>query len=131
MAASLRANANALAKVVRDGERDSNARAAFNTEIAKALDRQFGQHDVGRTRRQSRNCRSRRMRSRDVGRAPACERRLPVSHEIPGRPRSRIQQQINWMVARTPYGGRPRAGDGYVQTGLSQDEFFNARHEKL
>lgn len=38
LAAILRANADALAKVVRDGERDSNARAAFNTEIAKALD---------------------------------------------------------------------------------------------
>lgn len=38
MAAILRANADALAKVVRDGDRDSNARAAFNTEIAKALD---------------------------------------------------------------------------------------------
>lgn len=38
MAAILRANADALAKVVRDGERDSNARTAFNAEIAKALD---------------------------------------------------------------------------------------------
>lgn len=38
MAAILRANAPALAKVVRDGERDSSARAAFNTEVAKALD---------------------------------------------------------------------------------------------
>ena len=38
LAAILRANASALAKVVRDGERDSNARAAFNTEVAKALD---------------------------------------------------------------------------------------------
>lgn len=38
LAAILRVNANELAKVVRDGERDSNARAAFNTEIAKALD---------------------------------------------------------------------------------------------
>jgi hypothetical protein len=38
MAAILRANVRVLAKVVRDGERDSNARAAFNTEVAKALD---------------------------------------------------------------------------------------------
>lgn len=38
LAAILRANASGLAKVVRDGERDSNARTAFNTEIAKALD---------------------------------------------------------------------------------------------
>lgn len=38
LAAILRANASGLAKVVRDGERDSNTRAAFNTEIAKALD---------------------------------------------------------------------------------------------
>ena len=38
MAAILRANADALAKVVRDGERDANARVAFNNEIAKALD---------------------------------------------------------------------------------------------
>jgi hypothetical protein len=38
MAAILRANADALAKVVRNGERVANARAAFNTEIATALD---------------------------------------------------------------------------------------------
>lgn len=38
MAAIPRSNAAALANVVRDGERDANARAAFNTEIAKALD---------------------------------------------------------------------------------------------
>lgn len=38
LAAIARANAGALAKVVQNGERDSNARAAFNTEIAKALD---------------------------------------------------------------------------------------------
>lgn len=38
MAAILRANATTLANVVRDGERDSNARSAFNAEVAKALD---------------------------------------------------------------------------------------------
>jgi hypothetical protein len=38
MAAILRSNVATLAKVVRDGERDSIARAAFNTEVAKALD---------------------------------------------------------------------------------------------
>lgn len=38
MAAILRSNADALASIVRDGERDANARSAFNTEIAKALD---------------------------------------------------------------------------------------------
>lgn len=38
MADILRSNAASLAKVVRDGERDANARAAFNAEIAKALD---------------------------------------------------------------------------------------------
>lgn len=38
MASVLRANADLLAEVVHNGERDSNARAAFNTEIAKALD---------------------------------------------------------------------------------------------
>jgi hypothetical protein len=38
MANILRANAVAIAKVVRDGERDASARAAFNAEIAKALD---------------------------------------------------------------------------------------------
>jgi hypothetical protein len=36
MAKILRANAALLAKIVREGERDSNARAAFNAEIAKA-----------------------------------------------------------------------------------------------
>jgi hypothetical protein len=38
MAAILRSSTAALAKVVRDGERDAIARAAFNTEIATALD---------------------------------------------------------------------------------------------
>jgi hypothetical protein len=38
MAAILHANADTLAKIVREGERDSNARATFNAEIAKALD---------------------------------------------------------------------------------------------
>lgn len=38
MAAILHANADTLAKIVRDGERDLNARATFNAEIAKALD---------------------------------------------------------------------------------------------
>lgn len=38
MADILRANADLLAEVVHSGERNSNARAAFNTEIAKALD---------------------------------------------------------------------------------------------
>ena len=38
MADILRTNADLLAEVVHNGERDSNARAAFNTEIAKALD---------------------------------------------------------------------------------------------
>jgi hypothetical protein len=38
MAAILRANTDLLAEVVHNGERHSNARAAFNTEIAKALD---------------------------------------------------------------------------------------------
>ncbi len=38
MAAVLRANADLLTEVVHNGERDSNARAAFNVEIAKALD---------------------------------------------------------------------------------------------
>lgn len=38
MATILRANASALMKVVRDGERDANARASFNAEIARALD---------------------------------------------------------------------------------------------
>lgn len=38
MADILRANADLLAEVVHNGERDSNARATFNAEIAKALD---------------------------------------------------------------------------------------------
>jgi hypothetical protein len=38
MAAILRANSDLLAEVVHNGGRDSNARAAFHTEIAKALD---------------------------------------------------------------------------------------------
>lgn len=38
MAAILRSNTATLAKVVHDGERDANARAAFNTEIATGLD---------------------------------------------------------------------------------------------
>jgi hypothetical protein len=38
MAAILRANAGALAQIVMGGERDSNARAAFNSAIAQALD---------------------------------------------------------------------------------------------
>ena len=38
MAAILHANADTLAKIVRDGERDLNARATLNAEIAKALD---------------------------------------------------------------------------------------------
>jgi hypothetical protein len=38
MAAILRANAPALAAIVRDGERDASARAAFNAAIAAALD---------------------------------------------------------------------------------------------
>lgn len=38
MAAILRANASALAVIVREGERDTSARAAFNTAIATALD---------------------------------------------------------------------------------------------
>lgn len=38
MAKILRANTSLLAKIVKDGERDSNARAAFNAEISKALD---------------------------------------------------------------------------------------------
>ena len=38
MAAILRANAPALMAIVRDGERDASARAAFNAAIATALD---------------------------------------------------------------------------------------------
>lgn len=38
MAAILRANAPALAAIVRDGERDASARATFNAAIATALD---------------------------------------------------------------------------------------------
>lgn len=38
MAAILRANAPALAVIVRDGERDAAARAAFNSAIATELD---------------------------------------------------------------------------------------------
>lgn len=38
MGAILRSNTTALARVVRDGERDANARAAFNTEIATVLE---------------------------------------------------------------------------------------------
>lgn len=38
MAAILRANAPALTAIVRDGERDPSARAAFNAAVATALD---------------------------------------------------------------------------------------------
>lgn len=38
MALILRANAGVLEKVVRNGERDFNARASFNTGVAMALD---------------------------------------------------------------------------------------------
>lgn len=38
MAAIFRANAVRLAEIVRDGERDSSARASFNAAIAEALD---------------------------------------------------------------------------------------------
>ncbi|WP_375762461.1 hypothetical protein ACE10W_37170 [Bradyrhizobium sp. B025] len=38
LATILRANADLLAEVVHNGERDSNARVTFNAEIAKALD---------------------------------------------------------------------------------------------
>jgi hypothetical protein len=38
MAKILRASTALLAKIVKDGERDPNARAAFNAAIAKALD---------------------------------------------------------------------------------------------
>ena len=38
LAVILRSNATALAHTVREGERDTNARAAFNTAIAEALD---------------------------------------------------------------------------------------------
>jgi hypothetical protein len=38
MAAILRANASALARIVRDGERDSSERATFNSDVAAALD---------------------------------------------------------------------------------------------
>lgn len=38
MAGILRANVPTLAMIVRDGERDANARAAFNAAIANALD---------------------------------------------------------------------------------------------
>lgn len=38
MTAILRANAPALAAIVRDGERDGDARADFNSAIAAALD---------------------------------------------------------------------------------------------
>ena len=38
MAAILRANAPALAGIVRDGERDTIARASFNAAVAAALD---------------------------------------------------------------------------------------------
>jgi len=34
----LRTNADALKQIVREGERDTNARVAFNTAIADALD---------------------------------------------------------------------------------------------
>ena len=38
MAAILRDNWNALVSIVRGGERDSNARGEFNTNVAAALD---------------------------------------------------------------------------------------------
>ncbi len=38
LAEILQSNAAALADIVRGGERDSNARALFNTAIAEALD---------------------------------------------------------------------------------------------
>ncbi len=38
MAKILRTNTALLGKIVKEGERDPNARAAFNAEISKALD---------------------------------------------------------------------------------------------